>query len=118
VVRTSVRPPAQLANNYAAYRDADLADDIEEAANNVAAFITRQLPPESLIDNLIQLQFCIKNYQPSGDRWPVRLFGGAFFNKTNQPLPDKVGQCLANVATYHLLVINRKIPLAPKDWSL
>ena len=109
----------QLAETYSqSYNDDNLPQEISVAAEQIAAFVSRVLPPVTLVGNLTQLQFCIKNFQPNGKRWPMKLLSGALFNKSSRPLPDKVRQSLANVATYHVLVINGAIPLAPTGWKL
>jgi hypothetical protein len=110
---------SQLAETYGgSYGDEDLAGEIALAADQIGVFIRRVLPSSSLVGNLTQLQFCIKHYQPNGKKWPSRLFGGTLFNKEREPRHDKVRQCAANIATYHLLVINGVIPLMPQGWKL
>lgn len=109
----------QLAETYSgSYEDEDLAGEIAMAADQIAVFVQKVLPPPTLVGNLTQLQFCIKHYQPNGKKWPSRLFGGTLFNKVGEPLQDKVRQCVANIATYHLLVVNGAIPLMPQGWKL
>lgn len=119
----SGKPVAAVAQQLAAtyrdsYKDTELAQDIAVAAEQVSTFIGKSLSPDKLIGNLNQLQFCIKYYQPSGKRWPMKLFSGALFNKSSRQIKDKSKQCLANIATYHLLVLNSAIPLMPKGWAL
>ncbi len=107
-----------LANKYSEYQDQDLSGDIATASVKVIDFMQNALPPETLVGNLTQMQFCIKHYNLDGRKKARKLFRGTFFNKEKRELEDKVDQCVANVATYHFLVINGSIPVAPKGWSL
>ncbi|MDD2762135.1 MAG: hypothetical protein PHH11_17805 [Methylomonas sp.] len=110
---------ALIMNNYqGAYLDANLAKDVETAANGVTEFMLGILPPETLTGNLTQMQFCIKNFNPDGTRKRKRIFGGTFFNKEKSEIRNKVQSCKANIATYHMLVIGGSIPIAPQGWSL
>jgi hypothetical protein len=109
---------SELTSSYSEYQDRSLATEIAEAAYNISGFIQKELPPESIVGNLTQIQFCIKNYHPNGNKKRSRILGGTFFNKERKELEDKVKQCVANVATYHYLVINGTIPIAPQGWSL
>lgn len=100
------------------YQDQHLEEDVSDAANQVSGFIQSVLPPQSLVANLTQIQFCIKHYRTNGKKRLPSLLGGTFFNRMGSPVPDKVKQCVAEVATYHMLVMAGTIPLAPAGWSL
>jgi len=100
------------------YRDANLVQDLETAANKVKEFMLGALPPETLTGNLAQMQFCIKNYNLDGTKKRKKIFEGTFFNKEKKEISNKVENCLANIATYHLLVIGGSIPIASQGWSL
>lgn len=108
----------QLANKYSEYKYQELSGDIATASVKVIDFMQNALPPETLVAGLMQMQFCIKHYNPDGKKKTGKRFGGTFFNKEEHELEDKVDQCVANVATYHVLVINGSIRVAPKGWSL
>jgi hypothetical protein len=107
-----------MGNYEGTYLDAYLAQEVENAANKVKDFMLNALPPETLVGNLTQMQYCIKNYNPDGTKKRKKLFGGTWFNRENAEINDKVKNCVANVATYHMLVIGGSIPIAPQGWSL
>lgn len=110
---------AQLAENYAcSYQDEDLAQDIAFAATKVSELMRGVWPPDALVGSLTQLQFCIKYYDPSGKKIRRKLFSGTWFNKESTPIQDKVEKCVANIATFYILVLNGTIPPAPDGWNL
>lgn len=107
-----------LSNNYErSYADRELHEDIELAGKEVAEFIKSVLPVESFVSNMIQLQYTIVNYEPSGKKRRKKMFGGTWFNKEKSQIPNKVEVCKANIATYHLLLVGGSLPLAPRGWS-
>ncbi len=108
----------ELANDYREYQDQNLSEDIATASVKVTDFMQNALPLKSLVGNLTQIQFCIKHYSPDGKKKPRKLLRGTWFNKEKLELEDKVDQCVANVMTYHFLVINGSIPIAPKGWTV
>ena len=107
-----------LANDYSKYQDQDLSGNIATAAVRVIDFIQNALPPETLVGGLMQMQFCIKHYHPDGTKKARKLFGGTFFKKEKCELEGKIDQCMKDVMTYHLLVINGSIPAAPDGWRV
>lgn len=108
-----------LSENYQnSYSDNNLVRDIETAAAHVTEFIESALPNSSIPANLTQLQFSIVNFEPDGSKRKKKLLGGTWFNKEKRELPNKVKQCAANIATYHLLLVGGSLPLAPDGWSL
>lgn len=108
-----------IMSNYAGtYLDASLVYEIEIAADKAKKFMLDVLPPETLVSNLTQMQFCIKHYNPDGSKKRKKLFGGTFFNKEKNEVDNKAENCLANIATYHMLVVSGSIPIAPRGWSL
>lgn len=103
-----------IGNNYKnTYQDKHLVSDIEFAAKKVIEFMLGVLPAETLVGNLTQMQFCIKNYNLDGTKKRMKIFGGTFFAQEKQENTDKVQSCLVNIATYHFLVIRDTIPIAP-----
>lgn len=116
----SIREATELImRNYAgSYIDTNIAQEVEIAANKAREFILGVLPPETLAGNLTQMQFCIKHYNPDGSKKRKKIFGGTFFSKGKDEVDNKVENCLGNIATYHMLVINGVISIAPQGWSL
>lgn len=109
---------AEIAELYIrTYDDSCLAQEIAQAATRVCEFMQRAMPPNALISTLTQMQFCIRYYHPSGKRMRRKVFGGTLFTKERAPIPKKEDTCAANIATFHVLVINERIPLAPNGWS-
>ena len=108
-----------LSDNYRkSYDDKNLEDEIATAASKVTQFMESVLPNSSLPRNLTQIQYSIVHFEPNGSRRKKKLFGGTWFNKERTELPNKIDQCAANVATYHLLIVGGSLPLAPDGWSL
>lgn len=102
-----------LINRSTSFKDKNLAQDIEIAANKVKDFALGVLPPEALTAYLAQMQFCIKNYNPDGTKKRKKILNGEFFNKEKEEITNKVKNCVANIGMYHVLVIAGSIPFAP-----
>jgi hypothetical protein len=108
-----------LSDNYkSSYADNDLMEDIIMAASNIIKFINSEFPDSSTYANLFQLQYTIANFEPNGKTRKKRFFGGTFFNNEKTQILNKVEQCIANIVTYHILIIQGALPIAPKNWHI
>jgi hypothetical protein len=100
------------------YQDNDLTAEVNDAAIQVSQFLADALPNGSLASACTQMQFCIKHFKLDGKRKRKKILGGVWFSGENQEISNKVDKCIANIATYHFLVIGGTIPIAPKGWSM
>lgn len=108
-----------IASQYQSiYADLNLAGDIAAAVEQITSFLTSVFPPNTLIGNCTQLQFCIKKYYRNGSKKRKKLFGGTFFNAEKTELSEKVKTCVSNIAAYHLRVIDGTLPITPIGWTL
>lgn len=111
-----------LAQTYdRAYQDDNLSRDIEAAAKKIANFLSETLPDDSgiaIATACTQMQFCIKHFKLNGSKKRQKILGGAWFSGRKSPIEDKVDTCVANIATYHMLVVDHTIPIDPRGWSL
>lgn len=117
-----------IADNYAStYQDTRLEQDIATAASMLLDLfrvfvkdLTDQnaVQKDMLVSALQQMQFCIVRYHTNGKRRRRKIFRGAWFVKEPEQLEDKVKKCMANITTYHILVIADRIPIMPNGWHL
>lgn len=97
--------------------DATVQTELVEAANEVLKMFSGQFEERLLPSALMQMQFCIKNYDTSGKK-RRGVFRGAWFNKQKTPIPDRVKNFTRNILVFHTYSMSGGIPLAPKGWSL
>lgn len=107
-----------LTEKYMEFDEPALSQEIVIAAHSVNDFLIKTFTSETLIGNLTQMQYCIKSYQLNGKKKKHKLFAGTFFNNEKKKQEEKHRVCLANIATYHNLVLKGAIPLAPSGWSI
>lgn len=100
------------------FLDEHLADEIATATTYIINYLRSAGYENSLIGQLIQMEFCIRHYEPDGKKRSTRIFGGTFFNKERAPLQDKAKNCASQILAYNLRVIGGSIPAAPPGWSL
>ena len=98
------------------YIDDGYEEDIVLATRNAAKFIESSFRDTKAAAAVRQLQYCIKKFHPSGKK---RFFlQGTIFTQQKAPLPNRVSQCVIDVAVFHSGTLSGKFPLAPQDWSL
>ena len=98
------------------YIDDGYEEDIVLAARNVVKFIESSFPGTKSAAAVRQLQYCIRKFHPSGKK---KFFPqGTILNQQKVPLPNRVSQCVTDVAVFHLGTLSGTFPLAPQDWSL
>ncbi|MEK7760050.1 MAG: hypothetical protein AAB433_00575 [Nitrospirota bacterium] len=98
------------------YIDDGFEEDILVAAHKVAHFLGSYFKDNQVGAGIRQLQYCLRKYHPSGKR---KFFSrGTIFDRQRVPLPNRVIQCLTDVAVFHLGTLSGKFPLAPNDWHL
>ncbi|MGD9642970.1 MAG: hypothetical protein AB7V08_09550 [Elusimicrobiales bacterium] len=100
------------------YKDENLVKDIADAGREVALLIEKEFPPEELHTQFMQIQFCIKNYNPDGTKRPFRIFNGILFSSEKSPIQNLAKNCSADVAAYISLVSKGTIPKMPTGWRL
>lgn len=116
----SVASASQLiAKEYSrSYQDKSLAEEIEDAANKIAEFLSHALPNSSIASACTQMQYCIKHFNLDGSKKRKKILGGVWFTGETKELDNKVDTCAVNIITYHMLVIGGTIPVAPRGWNL
>jgi hypothetical protein len=101
------------------YRDdVNCKHEMRITSGKLLEMMQTQFKKELIPSVMLQLQFCIVNYEPDGKRRRKKLLGGTFFNRMKSPNPNRSEDCLANMCIYHLGTTSGKFPLAPKGWSL
>ncbi len=65
---------------------------------------------EQLPATMAQIQYCIKNYEPSGRKRRKRLLSGTFFNKEKARNPNRAKGCASNVIIYCSGSLNGTFP--------
>lgn len=100
------------------YKDETLVKDISDAGREIALLLEKAFPREEQLNQLTQIQFCIKKYNPDGTKIPFRIFNGVLFSAEKSPIQNLAKNCVADVTAYMSLVSKGTIPKMPIGWKL
>lgn len=131
---SSLTKAQSLASSYRRhYEDEGLEADWEAAADLVLDFllpiceravracgdaVEADAVTSAVDDAVTQLQYCIENYTPDGQRKPGGL-RGTHANRSEEEISDKPVTCKRDIMSYHIFTtLTGTIPMRPKGWSL
>ena len=86
------------------FSEDDFLPEAEDCARRTVTWLQKHnlTGAEQTLQWLISLYQASQKYKPDGERRPVRLFGGLWFNSKRRPLPDRNHQCFKDLGCYFL----------------